>query len=294
MINATCHGYLPFSEYRQLDAVNFSSLKHMDWSPYTYRYWSQHERKDTDDFREGRAAHTLILEQHAFDARYVVWDKLSEAGNLCPRRGKDWETFAAAAQRKRQTVLLPSQKERVFAQAIAVRSKDANQEILCGGTAEQSFTWVEKETGILCKCRVDKSNERLVDVKGARSIDAFKFGRAAGDLLYHAQLAAYQDGLAAVTGKTLPCCILAFQKLPPYESAVFELPEHLLEQGRATWIEWLKKLRHCRENNHWPQRYELPQQLQLPAWMTEQDEDDISDQNLDWGDENGSEDQALH
>ena len=274
MTNAACYGCLPFSGYRQLDAVNFSSLKWIDVSPYTYRYWLEHPLDETDAMRVGSALHTLALEPGKFQRRFAIWEGT--------RRGKAWKEFETASVASGKTILTATQVDPVRAMAAALLAKPDNLSLLTGGQRELSITWTERTTGIKCKCRVDHlTDEYLDDLKSTKSIDAFKFGRAAGDYLYCVQSAIYRDAAESLDGKLRKCRLLAVEKSQPHESAVYELDEELLDEGHTKWLEWLETLAHCRETNRWPQRYELPQKLQLAPWQTAHEDDDLSDLGLE-------------
>src|SRR4051812_24246093 len=77
-----------FADYIKIDAVNWSTLKHMRTSPLHYRHAVDSPDEDTARFGIGRAIHTAILEPHKLATDYAVFDGKRRAG-------KKWKTFEA-------------------------------------------------------------------------------------------------------------------------------------------------------------------------------------------------------
>ena len=105
----------PFEDYLAIQAVNWSSLKHMHESPHAYNYWQQHPRGDTPAYLKGRAVHCAVLEPDDFEDRFKVvnvtlkdgWDIIGRmdvegvmsrdyavfTGSPQSRNGKDYKQF---------------------------------------------------------------------------------------------------------------------------------------------------------------------------------------------------------
>lgn len=78
-------------EYNQIDAMNFSGLKHFLKSPKHYVRWKNEGEEDKPEFRMGRAVHVLVLEG------FNVFESIFAVAPVCDRRTKqgklDWENF---------------------------------------------------------------------------------------------------------------------------------------------------------------------------------------------------------
>ena len=71
------------TEYADIAALNWSSLKHMAESPLAYRWHLAHPREDTPALRLGRAVHARILEPAEYERRWAVapqCDRRTKAG----------------------------------------------------------------------------------------------------------------------------------------------------------------------------------------------------------------------
>jgi hypothetical protein len=266
------------AEYAALDAVNWSTLKHLADSPAHYRYRLRVPVADTPALQIGRLIHTLVFEPGLFAAEYAVWD----GGR---RAGKEWENFKG--DHAGQTIFKADEVDEAVIIAETVRRSPLVQPYLDGGIFEHLVRWTDAETGLACKAKVDwwlPGARILLDLKSARTTNAFRFGAAAGRYKYHCQLAMYAAGIEASTG-TPPARVLvvAVEKDAPYDVAVFELDAEAMQLGREEVRQHLLMLRACREADRWPGRYDREMALVLPRWMTMTDDEDASTFDLDTG-----------
>jgi hypothetical protein len=254
--------------YADIDAVNWSSLKHMRESPMLYRYRLSVPAKDTEPMALGRAVHTLVFEPAKFNLEYAIWD----GGR---RQGKDWDAYKL--QHADATILREQDAEMVTELAEAIRRHPLVQPYLDGGEFERPITWTDEETGLACKAKPDWLLARgrvLLDLKSCVSAEARRFGAVAARLGYHCQLAHYRNGVRAALWEPERVLIVAAEKDEPHDVAVYELDPELLYFGNEEVSELLRKVKACRQTNIWPGRYQGEQALQLPAWVTMDDEED--------------------
>lgn len=261
--------------YAEIDAVNWSTLKHMRDSALHYRYRLNVPTEDTPSMALGRAVHTLVFEPDLFDREYVIW----EGG---ARRGKEWAEFRN--EHEGRTIFKPDEIEAAAQIAEAVRRHPLVQPYLVGGTFEQSLVWTDQATGLRCKGRPDwllHDREILIDLKSARSIEGRRFGVQAFRLGYHCALAHYCNGIEAVHGwRPRRVLIVAVENDAPYDVAVFELDEATLYAGHQEVEELLAALRACRTSGRWLGRYQEEQALQLPAWVFGSDDEEADAESL--------------
>lgn len=255
--------------YFDAPGVNWSTLKHMRDSPMAYRHALANPPADKTAFMIGRAVHTLVFEPEKFGAEYAVWYE----GD---RRGKAWTEFKA--QHPDRTILKAVEYAECRAMAHSVRSHPLVVPYLDGGVFEQAIFWRDRDTRIDCKGKPDwviPSSRIILDLKTARSTEARRFGSEAARMGYHLQLAHYRNGVREARGwQAERCLLVAAEKAAPYDVAVFELGPDEAYVANQDIGDLLGQLRECMESGHWPGRYTQEQALQLPAWITNSDDDD--------------------
>lgn len=255
--------------YFDIDAVNWSSLKHMRESAMLYRYRLSVPMKDTEPMALGRAVHTLVFEPEKFNAEYAIWD----GGR---RAGKEWDAYKL--DHADATILREQDAEMVTELAEAIRRHPLVQPYLDDGEFERAITWTDADTGLLCKAKPDwlLSHRRiLLDLKSCVSADARRFGAVAARLGYHCQIAHYRNGVNTALGwEPEHVLIVAAEKDAPHDVSVFELDPEALYFGGEEVAELLRKVKVCRQTSTWPGRYLDEQVLQLPAWVSMDDEED--------------------
>lgn len=264
-----------YEEYRQIEAINWSTLKQMRISPASYLWACTHPAPDTPALALGRATHSAILEPWVFAEGYCV----AEDGDGQPirrdARTKAYQEFLAAHEG--QTILTRQEYDECRAMSDAVRSHPVAGPLLDEGRAEVTIRWTDPATGLDCKGRGDWLRPKvLVDLKTARAIESRQFGGAAARYGYHAQLAMYRDGLRAMGECIDQVLIIAVEKIAPYEVAVYSLgDDHALYAGQEEYQALLRRVAECRDAGRWPSRYEEIQELQLPAWLFSDEDGDL-------------------
>ncbi len=252
---------MTFAEYLKVDAVNWSTLKHLRVSPKHYQHALTHQRADTNALKLGRAVHTAVFEPDRLLLDYVLWD----GGD---RRGKDWLLFKSLHEQTSRTILKLEEYERACAIRDAVRKHPLVPPLLEGGQAEHAIQWTDEKTGLACKARLDMlSPLAVLDLKTSRhAVDGRLFGSAAWSLGYFHQLAFYVRGARAVTGKELPAVILAVESAAPFDACVYTVDEDDLWLAGDEVDKLLARLAECRTSGLWPGVGESPLTLAAPRW----------------------------
>jgi hypothetical protein len=244
-----------------MSAVNWSTLKAMGISPLAYDYLLAHPREDSDVFALGRAFHAATLEPGTFDDRFVACEIRRDA------RTKAYQDFLAGVGDR--TVMKVDDLAMAQAMAAACRRDPASDPLLAAdGIVETRIFWTDSATGIDCAGTPDKVLPGLLlDLKSARDISEHSMTRSVASLGYHAQLAFYLDGLAALGTPIDRVVIIACEKAPPHDVGVFALDLSAIDAGRTYYRSLLRRLAECRAAGRWPGRYDgLPQPLTLPPW----------------------------
>ncbi len=266
---------MPFADYQAVDALNYSSLKHMFRSPMAFRYHKDHPSPATPEQRLGHAIHKLILEPDLV-GDFAVWgDRAGE--NV--RRGKVWDEFQMEFEGRE--IITKAERDAMVGVSVAVRKSPLIRKYVdaADGANEVSLFWRDSVLDLSLKGRVDRLlPDFIIDLKSAVDVRPFKFGNAAYRLGYHMQSAMYQDGIYALTGALLPVVMIAVEKNPPYESAVFRLTNDVLQQGHEDYCKLAERMKECERDNHWPAALETETDLTLPSWAFGSDRgDDLSD-----------------
>ncbi|HEY3495335.1 MAG TPA: PD-(D/E)XK nuclease-like domain-containing protein [Polyangiaceae bacterium] len=274
-------------DYGAVKAVNFSTLKHMAHSPKRYRYRLRHGGPETDGMRFGNSAHTAVLEPNRFMTHYAMFVPPADektGKKKSDRRGtKAWDAFAKENEGK--TIVKQPEYMRALELRDAVRSDPAAMKYLEIGQPEVAMVWVDQETGLLCKGRVDWISDdpadTIVDLKSSGDVVPFNFGRTAARLLYHWQVSFYADGYEVITGRPAAFKVVAVEQEGPHDVVVYNMPDEVLDIGRDEYRKRLLQLKDCLETNAWP-GYANGAEMDfcLPAWLT-QAEDELQELGLE-------------
>jgi hypothetical protein len=259
-------------QYHAHQAVGHSGLVRIMRSPAHYREYVTNPPAPTPAMEFGTAVHTAILEPDIFVRDYVVAPKFD-------RRTKDGKAAAEAweSENAGKTALTADQMAAIEQMVASIRAHTGAARLLSNGLAEMSGFWIDQETGIECKCRPDflavaenhpEQLTAIVDVKTCVDASADSFARAIATLGYDVQVAFYQDGLKALTGRTIPFYFVAVEKDAPYAVAAYKASDEVIEVGRAKYRAALQLLKWCRDNDQWPgyQPNGEVEEINLPRW----------------------------
>jgi hypothetical protein len=237
-------------------SLSVSGAKTLLKSPRLFRH-QQRNPIHKDDFDFGSAAHKLIL---------------GKGSDIVEVEATSWATNAAKAQRveiREQDKVPMLTKDLKAARDIAeafLASKTARS-LFTGGTAEVSAFCLDDDTGILRRSRFDYLRaDILIDLKTARSADAWSFGKAASDYGYHQQAAWYLD-IAADLGHPAEGFVFAVvEKTAPYLTAFYELVPEAIQRGRELNERALQMFRDCTAADLWPGYPDEIQALDIPNY----------------------------
>lgn len=271
---------VPAADYFALPSTNISRLKELRRSPMHYRHALDHPKK-TEPMALGTAAHCATLEPERFRQQFAVWDRMTEAGAMAPRRGQYWDAFCASHAGR--TVITPQQGAFANAIAAAVRADPIAARYLETGEPEVVMTWQMHDRE--CKGRVDwlttiDGVPYIVGLKTARDCRHYQFGAAAAKLGYALQWAWYFDGYQTIREKQPTMVEIVVESAAPHAVAVYQIPDDILVYGREEYTQLLTRLAECEATDTWPGPQPELQFLTLPSWVY-QAEDDISDLGLE-------------
>lgn len=192
--------FLSMEEYHNDPAIGSSGIKEIIKSPL--RYWANSplnpdrpKNEKTPSESLGTAYHTLILEPEKWN--YKIKEKV---------KSTSVEGFIGEGDYKK----LQEMKS-------ALESNPRHKEVLSGGKSECSIFWRDRQTGIMCKIRVDMfAPEWVSDLKTCSSVDSkdlfWDFPRYGYDI----SGAMYSEGM-----QNLKLMISTGYKMPPEFSQEF-------------------------------------------------------------------------
>jgi len=269
---------MPFDQYLKLPGDSASKLKKMAQSPLAYKWALDHpDHASTPAMALGTAVHTAVLEPHRFRSDYLLYPG--------ERRGKAWTDFKEAAAGK--SILTEGEFADVKGMHDAVRGHTPAARYLENGLAEVTMQWVDPVTGRQTHGRIDwltilDGRLWLCDLKTTRNSSPRKFQSDAFSLGYHLQFALYCDGFYTLTEEFPGFVALAVESKAPYEPAVYVANEAFLTRGHDDYQRLQATLQECESTSTWPARATEEMELDLPAWVgSNNEDDDLSEIGLD-------------
>lgn len=237
-----------------LEPLHFSRLRYIARSPLHYAAASY---EATAAMETGSAVHSLVLGGQ----RIIPWTKKSDAGNACPRRGKDFDAFEAA--NPDALILTEDSFNDANNIAEAVKAHPLARRLL-EGRREHSLSWRFGDRE--CAGRLDTLGDSFVtELKVTASSEPGKVLWQSLRMGWAAQLAWYLDG-AMASGTAAPdaAYIVAVEPAAPYAVTAFRLTAQAIEQGRRTYRAWLERLLVCEATDEWPPYAQSIVELDVP------------------------------
>lgn len=163
--------------------------------------------------------------------------------------------------------------------------KLANELLSGNGKDQLSIVWIDEETGIKCKARIDRLTafggfSCHVDLKTARSADPASFMKDAAKLGYFEQAAHYRAGCEAIDkmeGRPVRhrrFIFLVIEKETEcgdkFRIEVYEPTEDDIERAGVEIRRLMKIYANCLETKVWPYRPTRVRPLTMPQWRVEE------------------------
>ncbi len=237
-----------------LDPVRFSRLKLIARSPLHYAAATV---ETTIAMETGTAVHSLVLG----GAPVVAWRKLSDKGNPCPRRGKDFDAFKAD-QAPNAVILTGDEYDEAAAIADAVKASGLAMAAL-DGDREVERAW--KFGARACAGRIDAIPlDGVTELKVSNTADPARFVWHALRMGWLSQGAWYLDGCAAGGLMREHVRIVAVEPKPPFAVTTFKLTAQAIDQARRTYRAWFERLLVCEATDEWPPYAQSEVALDVP------------------------------
>lgn len=230
--------------------------------------WTQeHGRPERTTFDIGRAVHGLVL---------------GTGPELVEVKAANWRTdlaknAKAAAYARGAVPLLTSDMEVIREIAAAFQAHPAAALLTEDGRPERSLFWVDDETGVWCRARLDWSNGlTTVDLKTADDASPEHFAKDIANYGYHVQYALYLRGIRALglAGPREPEWVWAVvEKTRPYLIGTYAPHPDDLAIGDELVSRALRKFAEGQRTGYWPGYPAGITTIRLPRWATYLPED---------------------
>lgn len=242
----------------------------------------------------GRAIHKVILEPDAFASLYVCAERCSattQKGSRCTNNGSIFTGAAwfcgvhasSTGGLMRVEVLSPADYATCLKIRDSVFAHTAARKLLkSAGQGELSLAWNDRDTGILCKARIDFHSTTfaggaLLDVKSTTDAGEEAFARAIDAYGYHRQGALYLEGAEKIELEACHFVNIAVEKEPPYAVALYRLDEDTILRG-ANQLHLLKaRYAECLRTNTWPAYSDKVRDISLPEWSAKRIDQETSE-----------------
>jgi PDDEXK-like domain of unknown function (DUF3799) len=272
---------MDFADYHAVEALSASGMRHLARSPWHFK--NRVEITPTRPMLNGTLAHCAILEPGALADRYVVvpedapkrpteaqWN--AKKSNESSQAAKEWWA-AWGEEAAGRTVVEAKDYAITQAQLAAVGAEPELRAILASGQSEVSVFWIDAQTGIYCKARIDwlhtvsGKRVRAMDLKSTTDESPRGFGRAAARMKYELQAAHYENGLRAVGFDVQDFVFGVVTSAHPVLAVPYLLPIAFADQGRKKVCELYDLYARCMETNTWPSYGSGLLEADIPAYV---------------------------
>lgn len=188
-----------------------------------------------------------------------------------------------AADNEGRIILSQKDFDNLIAMRDAVLAHPAARYLLSlPGKAEQSVYWIDKSTGVLCRCRPDwwANQKIIVDLKTCVDASPEAFAKSIYNWNYHVQDVMYREGCEAVTGEVQSFVFLAVEKDACVVNgeakgvAVYILDDESKNAGMKQFCQSLQKFASCSELGKWPGYSGEVNIISIPSWGIRKAEQD--------------------
>ena len=269
---------VPSEVYHADQAVSNSFLSALKDSPaHCYALCLDPSRpkiEPTAAMKLGTLTHTAILEPEQVRHKYTV--KPSDL-SLNSKEGKAWKEAMVGLE-----IVTADDMLMVEAQRAAIMRDPVLASFFPNGKSEVSAWWIDKATGLRCRCRPDRlqfvgpNRVRVLDLKTTNDITLDSVSRSVWSFGYHRQQAHYTRGLEA-NGLVVEEFVFGFvTKSYPFFAVPYVLDDETQAQGEEEIGELMSLYSNCHRSGQWPLTGGGVQTVGLPGWARRETEIEVS------------------
>ena len=265
-----------FEQYQKMEGVNWSVLKHFFRSPAHVRAYMEEEQRETGGMRLGTLQHMAVLEPERFKAECVAAPDFGhtrkhdasgttkEQGAANKKRKQEWEAANAG-----KTVISAAEFAKIKAMSAAVwKHKEAAALLRSALDTEFAVQWVDRETGLKCKCLLDivTGTGAVVDIKTTHDATYPRFSKTASSLHYHCAAAYYLRGARAAGLGVSKFVWIVIESEAPHCVLNYYLPRTLEDTCNEVIDSFLRRYNYCQQAGVWDGYNDPIQPLEVPEW----------------------------
>lgn len=254
---------ITFDDYKQIDAVNQSTIKRFGMAPTPkhYKHDLDHPGEETAAIRIGRAVDCLMFRPNDFSAEFVTFPGR--------RAGKEWEAFAAANDGK--TILNSSENKRVDGCIASLGNDSEFMRCLKRSKTQVAAVAQDPALGPL-KALIDilppLSLGWVFDLKTACTGEPAEFGKSAHNLGYEIQAAMTLHILRLLGEPRDFFGLFIVENEAPFDIChrKFEADSLAIEDAMRRVKAWVPRYLECKRTNIWPGYGSEWAEVAIPGW----------------------------
>lgn len=256
---------LPAAVYHSTkNTISHTGMLELLRSPAHYREYLESSR-DRSTPNIGTATHSAVLEPATFTTEYPVF--------LGSRRGSGWNDFQAEHTGK----LILTKPELTAVLGMKKAIFDFTDFDLKGaisiGESEKSIFWIDEETGVQCRVRIDSLNPCVIfDLKTCGDAREHGFLIQAVKLGYDLEAGMYVEGARRLLGKTLPFAFVAVEEKAPHGVWVYQAPASLMSSGTSKFRQGVRAYKTLCDTNDWHCYKNAISNLEWPKYAMHMDD----------------------
>lgn len=229
------YSMVPNSIYHSTSGISKTDICNIHESIANYKMSKQFPQKETDPMIKGSAFHDLVLLPDVFNKSYTQ-------GTTNTRTTKKWKDFVKSNPDK--VVLTPQTWDDIHFMKDALLKNPVIKDVLLSDTILREVSiWVtHPSTQLSLKIRPDIIVDGVIyDLKSTVSPHSNAFIHSVYKWKYHVQSAYYQDVCSWNGMKIKDFKFLVVGSKPPYLTAIYNLNDELIAEGREFYREALTR-----------------------------------------------------
>jgi hypothetical protein len=224
-------------------------------------------KEQTEAMFFGSAFHTAILEPLLFEKSYFSMPKIDKR----TKEGKE-EYARQILNNVGKQPLSEDQFDRIEAMRKSINEHPIAGNLFVNGDAEHSFFWIDKTTGLLCKCRPDylRRDGICVELKTTKDASYDSFQKDIANFRYYVQGSFFRDGINACNVECNEFLICAVETEAPFNVNVFRLDNESLNAGRVAYngdLYRVKQFFETEESERFAGYLPVVHDMYLPPWI---------------------------
>ena len=256
---------MDFKTYQSIQAINATAIKAGVVSMKHMRaVMTGEEQEETAAMRWGSLVHMAILEPESFIGSVAIYDGV--------KRGKAWDDFKTA--NISLDIITEGENDRLTAIMASVHSNKAASDLIDNTLHEVTARSNDATTGP-AKARLDCFSTILgvVDLKTTARIQPELFAKQFVGMGYDLQVGWYCDTARQhYELDAMPAChVIAVESKPPYDVAVYRVPDMVINVGKSKARKIAERYRQCEVAGIFPGVMDGVKELVMPAWYGEKD-----------------------